>query len=189
MENSQSDPTPDAAAAALLDAQRARDQFSQRLIVPSWFYASTGIAVAIQIAALAVGVTAQSLPGVGLAIAGVVPLAIVAVVQLVQFRRLNGATLSVLSGKVLLGGDAAASTTHLLAMGLAIWAAFAHSWWLVALCAIVGGIAYVLFGIRWMKSYRRNPADHGRESVLPIVVLAVPLVVAVVLLILQSAPR
>ena len=187
METSQS-PTPDDAASALLDAQRARDQFSQRLTLPSGFYASIGITVAIQIAALGVGVTAQSLLGVGLAVAGVIPLAIVAIVQLVRFRRLNGAMLSALGSKVLLGGDAAASTTHLLAMGLAIWAAFEHSWWLVAVCAIVGGIAYVLFSIRWMRSYRRDPADYGRGSVLPLVVLAIPLVAAVVLLIWESTP-
>jgi hypothetical protein len=188
METDKTAPTPHEAAAALADAGSARDRFSRQLTVPSGFYPSIGIAIAIQIAALAVGVTAQTVLGVGLAVAGVIPLALVVAVQIVRFRRLNGATVEGLASKVGFGGDAAASTTHLLAMGLAIWAAFEQSWWLVAVCAVVGGVAYAAFGIRWMRAYRRDPAAHGHNSVLLMVVLAVPLLVAVVLLILKSTP-
>jgi hypothetical protein len=188
METDISAPTPDDAAAALAGAGSARDRLSRQLTLPSGFYASIGVAVAIQIAALAIGVAAQTALGVGLAVASVIPLAVVAAVQLVRFRRLNGVTLAGLASKVVFGGDAAASTTHFLAMGLAIWAAFEQSWWLVAVCAIVGGVAYAAFGMRWMRAYRRDPAAHGRDSVLLMVVLAVPLLVAVVFLILTSAP-
>ena len=76
METSGSRPTPDEAAAALLDAGSARDQLSHRLTLPSWFYSSIGLAIVVQTATLAVGVADQSSAGIGLAVAGLVPLAI-----------------------------------------------------------------------------------------------------------------
>src|SRR4051794_16583624 len=82
METSANRPTPDEAAAALLDAGSGRDQLSQQLTLPSWFHASIGLAIVVQIATLAVGVADQSLAGIGLAVAGLVPFVLVAVVQL-----------------------------------------------------------------------------------------------------------
>ncbi|MGZ6839595.1 MAG: hypothetical protein ACXVHC_03930 [Frankiaceae bacterium] len=183
METSGSRPTPDEAAAALLDAGSARDQLSHRLTLPSWFHSSIGLAIAVQTATLAVGVAAQSSAGVGLAVAGLVPFALVAVVQLVRFRRLNGVWVGGLASKVVLGGDAAITTAHFLGMAAAIWAAFEERWWLVGLCAIAGGVGYALGGVRWMRSYRGDPAAHSRgESVLLLVALAVPVFAGAVLL-------
>ncbi|HXH78722.1 hypothetical protein [Nocardioides sp.] len=72
-------------------------------------------------------------------------------------------------------------------MGAAIWAAFEARWWLVGLCAIAGGIGYALSGVRWMRSYRGDPAAHSRgESVLLLFVLAV-LVIAGAALLLVGA--
>src|SRR4051795_8200734 len=116
METSESSPTPDEAAAALLDAGSARDQLSHRLTLPSWFHSSIGLAIVVQTATLAVGVADQSSAGIGLAVAGLVPFVLVAVVQLVRFRRLNGVWVGGLASRVVFGSDAAASTAHFLAM-------------------------------------------------------------------------
>ena len=184
METSGSRPTPDEAAAALLDAGSARDQLAHRLTLPSWFYTSICLVVVIQIATLAVGVADQTSAGIGLAVAGLVPFVLVAVVQLVRFRRLNGVWVGGLASRVVFGGDAAASTVHFLAMGAAIWAAFEERWWLVGLCAIAGGAGYALCGVRWMRSYRGDPAAHSRgESALLLVILVVPVLAGAVLLV------
>src|SRR3954463_2338986 len=116
METSGSWPTPDEAAAALLDAGVARDQLSHRLTLPSWFHTSIGVAVVVQIVALAVGVADQTSAGIGLAVAGLVPFVLVAIVQLLRFRRLNGVWVGGLASRVVFGSDAAASTAHFLAM-------------------------------------------------------------------------
>jgi hypothetical protein len=187
METSRSRPTPVEAAAALLDAGSARDQLSNRLTLPSWFYSSIGLAIVVQTATLAVGVAAQSAAGVGLAVAGLVAFALVAVVQLVRFRRLNGVWVGGLASRVVFGSDAAVSTAHFLGMGAALWAAFEERWWLVGLCAIAGGVAYALCGVRWMRSYRGDPAAHSRgESVLLLVALLVPLFAGAVLLLVGA---
>jgi len=105
-------------------------------------------------------------------------------VQLVRFRRLNGVWVGGLASRVVFGGDAAATTAHFLAMGAAIWAAFEERWWLVGLCAIAGGAGYALCGVRWMRSYRGDPAAHSRgESVLLLVALGVVLLAGAVLLV------
>ena len=184
METSGSRPTPHEAAAALLAAGSARDQLARRLTLPSWFYTSICLAVIVQTVTLAVGVADQTSAGIGLAVAGLVPFVLVAMVQLVRFRRLNGVWVGGLASRVVFGGDAAASTAHFLAMGAAIWAAFEERWWLVGLCAIAGGAGYALCGVRWMRSYRSDPAAHSRgESVLLLVVLVVPVLAGAVLLV------
>lgn len=172
----------------MLAAGSARDGFSQQLLMPSFFYTSIGLAIVIQTATLAVGVAAQSPAGIGLAVAGLIPFAFVAWLQLSRFRRLNGVWVSGLASRVVFGGGAGASTLHFLALGIALWAAFDKSWWLVGVCAIAGGAAYALFGALWMRSYRADPAANSRgESALLLVALIVLLAGAVVTLLLQSA--
>ena len=187
METSGGRPTPDDAAAALLDASSARDQLSHQLALPSWFHTSIGLAVIVQTATLAVGVADQSSAGIGLAVAGLVPFVLVAVVQLVRFRRLNGVWVGGLASRVVFGSDAAASTVHFLGMGAAIWAAFEERWWLVGVCAIAGGVGYALSGVRWMRSYRGDPAAHSRgESVLLLLALLVLVIAGTVLLLVGA---
>ena len=184
METSGNSPTPDEATAALLAASSARDRLSHQLTLPSLFYTSIGLAVIIQITTVAVGVAEQNSAGFGLAVGGLVLSVLIAVVQLIRFRRLNGVWVGGLASRVVFGGDAAASTAHLLAMGFAIWAAFEERWWLVGLCAIAGGVGYALCGVRWMRSYRGDPAAHSRgESALLLVVLAVLVLAGAVLLV------
>jgi hypothetical protein len=187
METSGGRPTANEAAGALLDAGSVRDQFSQRLALPSWFHVSIGLAIVVQTATLAVGVAEQSSAGFGLAVAGVIPFVLVAVVQLVRFRRLNGVWIGGLASRMVFGGDAAISTAHVLGMGAAIWAAFEERWWLVGACALATGGAYAFGGVRWMRSYRGDPAAHSRgESVLLLVALAVPLLAGAVLLVVGA---
>ncbi len=187
METSEGSPTPAEAAAALLDAGSARDQLSRRLTMPSWFYSSIGVAVVVQTATLAVGVADQSSAGIGVAVAGVVPFVLVTVAQLLRFRGLNGVWVGGLASRVVLGGDATATTVHFLAMGAAIWAAFDEHWWLVALCAIAGGMGYEFCGVRWKRFYRGDPAAHSRgESVFVLVALVVSVFVGAALLLLGA---
>jgi hypothetical protein len=49
-----------------------------------------------------------------------------------------------------------------MSYGVAIWAGYGARWWLVALCAIGGGVAYAACGVRWMRAYRDRPEDLGR---------------------------
>ena len=188
METSNDRPTPDEATAALLAAGTARYELSNRLTTPSWFYTSIGLAIVVQTATLAVGVSQQTLAGVGLAVAGLVPFALVAWIQLRRFRTLNGVWISGVASRVVFGGGAAASTLHFLALGIALWAAFEKSWWLVAACAIAGGAAYALGGALWMRSYRNDPASNSRgESVVLLIAVVVLLLGAALTLVLQSA--
>jgi len=168
-------------------ATAARNELSQQLRMPSLFYTSIGLAIVIQTVALAVGVAAQTPAGIGVLIAGLIPFALVAWLQLARFRRLNGAWISGLSSKVVFGGGAGASTLHVLALGIAVWAAFEQSWWLVIVCAGAGGAAYAVCGALWMRSYRNDPAANSRGgSILWLAALIVVLLGAAVMLILQS---
>lgn len=186
METSGHRPTPDEAAEALLEADRARDLLSHQWVIPSGFHSSIGIGIFFQIVTVALGVSDQSSRGIGLAVVGLVPIVLIGAVQLFRFRQLNGAWVSGMASRVVLGGDPSASTVHLLAMGAAMWAAFAERWWLVGLCAVAGGIGYALCGVRWVASYRNDPATYGkRESALVLAGLSVLFVAAAVLLVAE----
>jgi hypothetical protein len=187
METSEDRPTPDDARAIVHAADSARDELSHEMRLPSWFYTSIGLAIVVQTVTLAVGVAAQTPAGIGLAVAGLVPFGLVAWLQLARFRRLNGAWISGLASRVVFGGGAGASTLHFLALGIALWAAFEERWWLVGVCAIVGGAAYAISGALWVRSYRSDPAGNSRgESILLLGALIVLLLGAVLMLILQS---
>ena len=187
METSNSRPTPDEATAALLAAGTARSELAHQLTTPSWFYTSIGLAIVIQTATLAVGVALQSAAGIGLAVAGLIPFALVAWLQLARFRKLNGVWISGLASRVVFGGGAAASTLHFLALGIALWAAFERTWWVVGLCAIAGGVSYALCGALWMRSYRADPAANSRgESIVLLVTLIVLILGGALTLTLQS---
>jgi len=57
----------------------------------------------------------------------------------------------------------------------------------VGLCAVAGGVGYAFCGVRWMRSYRGDPAAHSRgESVLLLVALIVPLFAGAVLLLVGA---
>ena len=175
--------TPDASesALALADAERSRDRLAGALAIPSWFATSLGAAIALQIAAAAVGL-GDDRPV--LVLAGVVPFLGVAAVQLLRFRRRNGVSLGGLASRVVFGTAAAAAVSYPVALGLALWAAYAERWALVAACAIAGGAAYGLSGRRWIRRYRAQPAANALgESAVVLALLGGAALVGIALLV------
>ncbi|MCK9897691.1 hypothetical protein [Frankia sp. AgB32] len=155
-------PTPDDAAAALAEAGASRAQLAGGLGLPSCFHSSIGVTVALQIAAAAVEVAFDTGWTRLLAVAAAALFALTAGVQLSRFRRLNGVRIGGLTSRVVLGTGWAAASSYAVALGGAFWAALTGRWWLVALCACAGGLAYAGSGRRWLRLYRRDPAAHAR---------------------------
>lgn len=154
------------------------------MVLPSFFYGSIGAAVAMQIATTAFGATDDRGWAPGTLLGGLALFALVSAIQLTRFRRRNGVRLGGLASRVVLGTATAASTSYVLALGAAVWAAVERMWWLVALCAIAGGAAYALSGRRWWRIYQGDPASHGRgESAGWMAVCSVLAVAGVVLLV------
>ena len=148
----------DLAAASLRAAEAARAGLAEQIAMPSLFLASLGIAIAVQVAAAAAGLGGDA---PWLVLAGLAVFAAVAGIQLARFRRRNGVWLGGLAGRVVLGTATAASVSYTVALAAAIWAAFDDRWWLVALWSVVGGAAYALSGVRWLRGYRGDPAAHA----------------------------
>jgi hypothetical protein len=196
MENSEPPPTPEDAAAALVEAEASRTYLAGTLALPSFFYLAIGAAVAVQIATAAfggdllggqrLGVMAED-QGWALAIllGGVALFVLVATTQLLRFRQLNGVWLGGLASRVVLGTAPAASISYAFALGGSIWGAFNGLWWLVALCAVAGGAAYALSGQRWWRRYQGDPASHSRgESAGWLAILGLVAIAGLVLLVL-----
>src|SRR3954449_7029233 len=168
MESRPHRPTAEDASADLLDAEATRAILAEHIATPSWFFVSLGVAIAVQLAAVAVALGDKHALDAGevgtpwLVAAGVAMFAAVAGVQLARFRRLNGVWLGGFASRVVLGTATAASVSYPVALGAAIWAAYGERWWLVALWSSVGGAAYALSGRRWMRTYRNDPATHAR---------------------------
>src|SRR3954449_3022901 len=168
MESKPQRPSAEQASAALVDAEATRAALADQILTPSWFFVSLGVAIATQIATVAVGLGDQQALDAGelghpwLVPAGVALFAAVAGVQLARFRRRNGIWLGGFASRVVLGSATAASVSYPVTLGAAIWAAYGERWWLVALWSSVGGVAYALSGRRWMRTYRGDPAAHAR---------------------------
>lgn len=155
----ESKPSGPEAAAALRDAEASRAAIAGGVATPSWFFTSMLIAIAVQIATTAVGLGDGP---VWVLVAGLGFFAAVAAVQLARFRRRNGIWLGGFASRVVLGTGTAASTSYAIAIGAATWAALAEQWWLVPLCALGGGAAYALSGLRWLRGYRAQPMARAR---------------------------
>lgn len=179
--------TPAQAQAAMADAESARTRLASGLRLPSLFHDSIGAAVAVHIATAAVGIARQDDPGVVLVAAGVLVFGLVAVAQLVRFRRLNGAWVGGLASQVLLGTAGLASGLYVVAFGLATWAAVAGAGWLAAVAAVAGGVLYAWSGRRWWRRYQGAPAEHSGGG--SVVVLAAAGALALVFLIVLVAYR
>jgi hypothetical protein len=178
----ESSPSRTEAAAALSDAEASRARLADRIVMPSWFLTSLGVAIAVQIGTAALGLGDDR---VWVLVAGLLLFAVVGGVQLARFRRLNGVWLGGFASRVVLGTATAASTSYALALGFAVWAAFAGLWSLVALCSVAGGAAYALGGRSWLKAYRGDPALHGRGAPAPwLLALAAAAIAGLALLLL-----
>src|SRR3954466_9226781 len=179
MESKPRRPSAEEASAALHDAEATRATLVGHIATPSWFFVSIGVAIAAQIATVAVGLGDKHALDAGevgapwLVAAGLALFAAVAGVQLARFRRLNGVWLGGFASRVVLGTATAASVSYPVALGAAIWAAYGERWLLVALSSLVGGATYALSGRRWMHTYRGDPAAHARAESRAWLVLAV----------------
>ena len=183
MESAPDRPTAAAASAALTDAEASRAAVARGLFLPSWFLPSLGAAIAVQIGTAAVGLADAEpwLVALGLGV-----FAAAAGVQLARFRRLNGVWLGGLASRVVLGTGMAASASYALALGAAIWAAYAAQWGLTAACAVAGGAAYAVSGARWLSAYRAEPAVHSRgESAVWLALLGMAGLLGLALLVLN----
>ncbi len=184
MESKRNRPTAAQASAALSEAHAARAGLAAHIAAPAWFFPSMGVAIAIQIAATAAGLghDAPWLIAGGLAV-----FAAVAGIQLARFRRLNGVWLGGFASRVVLGTATAASVSYTIALAAAIWAAYSDRWWLVALWSAVGGAAYALSGLRWMREYRGDPAAHARgESLAWLALMAAAAIGALAVLVFHA---
>ena len=182
MESSPKPPTPDEAAAVLTQAEATRARFADEIVLPGWFAGSIGAAISIQIATTALGLS-NRMPW--LIATGVLVFAVVGVIQLVRFRRLNGVWLGGLAGRVVLGTGTRASLSYAAALAVAIWAAFGARWWLMAVASLLGGVGYALAGRHWMHAYRGAPHKYGRgESAVWLTALSAIAVAGIVVLVL-----
>jgi hypothetical protein len=185
MANTEPDPTPEAAAAALVEAEASRTRLAGTLVLPSFFYAAIGAAVAVQIATTAFTIADDRGWAHAIRLGGVAFFALVAAIQLLRFRQLNGVRLGGLASRVVLGTATAASISYVLALGSSAWAGFNRMWWLVTVCAVAGGAAYALSGLRWWRRHQGDPASHSRgESAGLIAILGAVAVAGLVLLVL-----
>lgn len=170
MESSPRRPTANAASAALSAAEASRAKLVEGIVLPSWFLETIAVAITVQIATTAAGLGDER---PWLMLGGLALFAVVAGVQLLRLRRLNGVWIGGLAGRVALGADALTSVGYALALGLAVWAAYGGRPWAAALCAIAGGVGYALGGRRWLRRYRAQPEAHaGGEPALWLTVLA-----------------
>ena len=167
MESEHDRPTAAEAADALTAAEASREILAHAIQTPSWCFTSLGAAVAVQIGLAAVGFADGALLPVA---AGLAVFAGVAGIQLARFRHRNGVWLGGFASRVVLGTAAPASI------------AYEHGW-LVALWSAAGGAGYALGGRRWLRTYRAEPAAHGRgESAAWLALVAVAAVGGAVLL-------
>ena len=154
------------------------------LVVPSGYDVWLGSAVAIQLGTAAIGAAVGSPAALTALVAGVVLFAAVAGWQVWRFRRANGVLVAGFVSRAVLGNDARAAIAYFAALAAAIGAGLHEVWWLVGVCAVTGGVLYVLSGRRrWLRLYRGDPAGRSRgESVLVLVVISALAVVGLVLL-------
>jgi len=176
--------TPDEAAAALAEAERSGARLAADLRLPRFFHQSLAIAIAVQIATSALGVAIDATWARIVLGVGVLVFVVVACALLVSFRRTNGASVGGLASRVVFGSGNLASTTYCLALGAAVWAAFAEAWWLVGVAALAGGVGYAVSGARWLRAYRADPAAHSRgESTAVLAAIAAFALAGLVLLV------
>ena len=180
----ESKPTRAEAVAALRDAEASRAAIAHGVATPSWFFTSIAVAISVQIATTAVGLGDGP---VWVLVAGLACFAAVAGTQLARFRRRNGVWLGGLASRVVLGTGTAASSSYAVAMGAAAWAGLEEQWWLVALCALGGGAAYALSGLRWLRGYQEQPAARARgESAAWLALVAAAALAGLALLLISA---
>jgi len=160
MESSSTPPTRAQASAALAEAEATRAKLAGDVVLPSWFHASIGAAISVQVATTAVTV-AEGTPWA--LVAGLALVAVVVGVQLLRFSRRNGVWIGSLADRVL-GGGFVASFVYGWGLIVAISAARSGLWWVVAIASLAAGTTCALTSRHWMNTYRAEPEAHGRGS-------------------------
>jgi hypothetical protein len=164
-----------------------QQRLAASLRLPAGFAPVLGGGMALHLATAAVGIRQQTVAGLGLVAVGLVLFGLSAAWVLTRFRAVNGATVGGLTSRAVLGTSHTSSAVHLASFAATTWAAFAEQWWLVALCALAGGGAYVACALAWWRGYQRDPAAHARgESRLVLGLLALTAVLAAVVLVLGA---
>lgn len=149
------------ASAALAAADDVRERLAGSLRLPAPLQAALAIALMAQLTTAAYGISAQTATGLGVVLAGAVTWLAVAVPALHRFRRVNGVRVDGLTSQVLLGPSGSSTVAYLAALGAATWAAFESRWWLVAVAAVAGGVAYAFGSAQWWRTYRRDPGLYS----------------------------
>ena len=172
--------------AALAAAEAARDRLAGEVQVPRWQDESIAAAVAVQIATTALVPAVDEAWARWALVGGVVLFGLVAWLALWRFSRLNGVRIGGFASRVVFGTTSTASFGYAVALVIAFVAALRDLWWLVAVAAIAGGLAYVLGGRRWLRAYRQQPARLGPgESALWLALLLALALAGLVLLVIE----
>lgn len=167
----------------LFTADEASHRLTSGLRLPSGVIPALGVAGALQISTAAYGIAQQTTRGLGVLLAGLAVLLLVAAGALHRFRTINGVRVDGLASRLLLGSGPTASVAYLAAFAAATWAAFASLWWLVAVAAVLGGAGYALGARQWWQAYRHDPASNvGGASPRALAALALVAAVGFVLL-------
>ncbi|WP_163550693.1 hypothetical protein [Candidatus Frankia nodulisporulans] len=153
-------PSPDDAAAALLAAERSQADLVAGLRLPRGFLPSLAAAIAVQILTAAIVVVVNDGVAQSVALLGAALFVLVVAVQLVRFRRVNGAWVAGLAHQVMLGCTTWSTLAYGGGLAGAAWAGFADRWWLAVLCAAAGGAGYAASGALWIRRYRGDPQGH-----------------------------
>ena len=163
MESHSASSDPRDVAAELADAEAMRAQLAGSLRLPSWFHASIGAAISVQIATTTYTLATPG-ASVLVLVAGLLVFATVAAVQLARFRGLNGVWVGGLASRAVLGTSTLSSIVYAGSLAAAVWAGLAGLGWLAALAAAAGGIGYATCERRWWNAYLRDPAEHARAE-------------------------
>jgi hypothetical protein len=158
---SEAAPNSDGPRSELALADQARQRLADGLRLPTGLFPALAVAIAIQIATAAYGISEQSPAGLAVALAGAAVFLGVAALALSRFRRVNGVRVDGLASQIVLASGATSSLAYLSAFAAATWAAFESRWWLVAAAATVGGVGYAVGALRWWRAYRHDPAAHA----------------------------
>ncbi len=162
MESLTPSPDPVDLRSHLAAAEDARDRLVRQLPPPHREHVLLGLAVAVQVAAAAAGIAAQSTRGVLLAVAGCIPFVVVVVALRRRFGRRTGATVDGWVSRALLGTSAASSVSYAGGLTGAVWAAMAGHPLAAGLLSAATGGAYALSAHLWWRAYRRDPAGAAR---------------------------
>lgn len=157
---------PTEARASLEAASAMRSHLAEALRLPSHFHLSFGVAIALQVGTTAWALTSQARSSVAVAVVvgGLAVFFAIAGIQLLRFRRLNGAWVNALVSRVVLGTSTLSSLVYAAGLAVSVWAGFADQWWLLALAAPVTGAAYAEAGRRWWSDYQGDPQHHARAG-------------------------